>query len=414
MKLNATILSEIEQFVNELLIKKTPPHLVYHNINHTREVVKNAELIAKHENFTDDELSILKAAAWFHDTGYTVKYLQHEEESVKIATGFLKKKQVDADLIDLVANCIRATTCTQKPANKIEMALLDADLMHLGKENYPEYAERIRKEWNDAGIRIIKKGAFEEESIKMFLDRTFYTDYCRNKLSETKAKNLEALQASVKKRNKKKKEKKKGKEKDVEMVKETKMGKEKKKEKKKEPAPGKNTYSRGADSMLRLTARTQINLSSIADNKSNILISLNSIIISLGLAASVSKFKEDPSIIFPTILFLVFSLTTIVLAILSSRPRISTGKFTKTDIERKKVNLLFFGNFYNMPLPEYEDAISTMINDDGYLYTSMIRDQYLLGKVLARKYKLLRWAYNIFMVGIVVSVIAFLLAFLPV
>ncbi len=409
MKLNATILSEIEQFVNELLIKKTPPSLVYHNIDHTREVVKNAELIAKHENFTDDELSILRAAAWFHDTGYTVKYLQHEEESIKIATGFLKKKQVDEELIDLVANCIRATTYSQKPVNKIERALLDADLMHLGKENYPEYAERVRQEWNDAGIRIIKKGAFEEESIKMFLDRNFYTDYCRNKSTETKAKNLEDLQASVKKRNKKKKEKKKGKEKEKGMGNETKLGKEKKKE----AAAGKNTYSRGADSMLRLTARTQINLSSIADNKSNILISLNGIIISLGLAALVSKFKQDPAIIFPTIIFLVFSLSTIVLAILSTRPHISRGKFTQADIELKKVNLLFFGNFYNMPLPEYEEAISAMINDDRYLYTAMIRDQYLLGKVLAKKYKLLRWAYNIFMVGIVVSVIAFLLVFLP-
>ncbi|MDD3527392.1 MAG: DUF5706 domain-containing protein [Bacteroidales bacterium] len=395
MKINAALLAEIEQFVSELLIKKTPPYLVYHNIDHTREVVKNAELIAKHENFTDDELSILKTAAWFHDTGYTVKYLQHEEESIKIATGFLKNKQVDADIILVVANCIRATIFTQKPATKIEKALSDADYMHLGKENYPEYAERMRKEWNDAGIRTIKKGAFEEESVKMFLDHTFYTNYGRNVLSQIKAKNLEVLQASVKKRSEKEKGKKKG------------------KGKKKKSVTGKNTYSRGADSMLRLTARTQINLSSIADNKSNILISLNGIIISLGLAALVSKFKQDPAIILPTIIFLVFSLSTIVLAILSTRPHISKGKFTQADIEHKKVNLLFFGNFYNMPLPEYEGALNAMINDNKYLYTSMIRDQYLLGKVLAKKYKLLRWAYNIFMVGIVVSVIAFLLVFLP-
>jgi hypothetical protein len=191
-----------------------------------------------------------------------------------------------------------------------------------------------------------------------------------------------------------------------------KRGEKKKKDKK---SSGKrNTYSRGADSMLRLTARTQINLSSIADNKSNILISLNGIIISLGLAALVSRFKQDPAIILPTIIFLIFSLSTIVLAILSTRPNITTGKFTRADIEKKKVNLLFFGNFYNMPLPEYEWAIREMINDDKYLYAAMIKDQYYLGKVLAKKYKLLRWAYNIFMVGIVVSVIAFLLVFLPV
>jgi len=74
--------------------------------------------------------------------------------------------------------------------------------------------------------------------------------------------------------------------------------------------------------------------------------------------------------------------------------------------------MLFFGNFYKMKLEEYEMAIKEMINNDQYLYSTMAKDQYALGKVLAKKYKLLRWAYNVFMVGIVVSVIAFLLVFL--
>lgn len=386
MKIDSNLLMESEAFVSKLLRENTPPYLVYHNLDHTREVVENAKLIAKHENFTPDETNILLTAAWFHDTGYIKTYIAHEQESITIATDFLKKKKVDEAIIEVIANCIKATIYARKPASKLEKALRDADFMHLGKNNYPEYAELIRKEWNDAGVKSMKKGEFEEESVKMFQDHTFYTDYGRRELTGTKEKNLEVLQASLKKRG----------------------------EKKKGQAPAKNTYSRGADSMLRLTARTQINLSSIADNKSNILISLNGIIISLGLAALVSRFKQDPAIILPTIIFLAFSLSTIVLAILSTRPNITTGKFTKADIEKKKVNLLFFGNFYNMPLPEYEWAIREMINDDKYLYAAMIKDQYYLGKVLAKKYKLLRWAYNIFMVGIVVSVIAFLLVFLPV
>ncbi|MBV2247363.1 MAG: HD domain-containing protein [Lentimicrobium sp.] len=389
MKIDSTLLMESEAFVSKLLRENTPPYLGYHNLDHTREVVENAKRIAKHENFTPDETNILLTAAWFHDTGYVKTYSGHEQESIAIATGFLKKKKVDEAIIEVIANCIKATIYTQKPVSKIEKALRDADFMHLGKENYFEYAELIRREWNDAGVRIIKKGEFEEESVQMFHDHMFYTDYGRRELTGIKEKNLEILKASVKKRGEKKKKDKKS------------SGK-------------RNTYSRGADSMLRLTARTQINLSSIADNKSNILISLNGIIISLGLAALVSRFKQDPAIILPTIIFLIFSLSTIVLAILSTRPNITTGKFTRADIEKKKVNLLFFGNFYNMPLPEYEWAIREMINDDKYLYAAMIKDQYYLGKVLAKKYKLLRWAYNIFMVGIVVSVIAFLLVFLPV
>jgi len=65
-----------------------------------------------------------------------------------------------------------------------------------------------------------------------------------------------------------------------------------------------------------------------------------------------------------------------------------------------------------MGLKEYEWAIRELINDDQYLYTTMTKDQFSLGKVLAKKYQLLRWAYNVFMLGLVVSVIAFLLVFL--
>jgi len=125
----------------------------------------------------------------------------------------------------------------------------------------------------------------------------------------------------------------------------------------------------------------------------------------------VSRFEEVPSIIIPTIIFILFSLITIVFAILSTRPNISSGTFTKEDIRQNKVNLLFFGNFYNMELDDYEWAIEELMKNDENLYSTMIKDQYFLGKVLARKYKLLRIAYSIFMFGIIISVLSFVLAF---
>jgi len=171
-------------------------------------------------------------------------------------------------------------------------------------------------------------------------------------------------------------------------------------------------YSRGVESMFRLTARNQINLSSIADNKSNILISVNAIIISIIMTVLVTRFEDIPNLILPTLVFLLFSLITIIFAILSTRPNISSGTFTKEDIKLNKVNLLFFGNFYNMDLEEYEWGIGELMKNDEYLYSTMIKDQYFLGKVLARKYKRLRIAYNVFMAGIIVSVIIFVLAFI--
>ena len=109
--------------------------------------------------------------------------------------------------------------------------------------------------------------------------------------------------------------------------------------------------------------------------------------------------------------FLLFSLITIIFAILSTRPNISSGMFSKEDIKEKKVNLLFFGNFYNMSLDDYEWGLEEMMKDDDYLYGTMIKDQFFLGKVLAKKYKLLRIAYNFFMFGLIISVLAFVLAF---
>jgi hypothetical protein len=133
---------------------------------------------------------------------------------------------------------------------------------------------------------------------------------------------------------------------------------------------------------------------------------------SITMTVLVSRFEEVPNIILPTLIFLVFCLITIVFAILSTRPNISSGTFNKDDIKQNKVNLLFFGNFYNMELDDYEWAIGELMNNDENLYSTMIKDQFSLGKVLAKKYKLLRIAYNVFMFGILISVLAFLLTFI--
>lgn len=384
MKINTELLKKIEEYTTDLIIKKSSKELAYHTIDHTRQVVKNAKIIGTNENLNEDEMSILLTSAWFHDTGYIKKYLGHEKESVSIAVNFLTLNKVDTDIQSLVSECIMATIFPHQPTNKIAEVLCDADFMHLGQKNYFDYAEKLRQELKNSGVRALKKYEFQKESASLFKSHCYYTDYCANELEKTKKKNLRLLKKSIKKRKKKQK---------VALEKPTK-------------------YSRGVDSMFKLTARNQINLSSIADNKSNILISLNGIIISLGLVVLASKFKEEPAIIIPTLIFIVFSLSTIILAILSTRPKISSEKFNNDDVVQKKVNLLFFGNFYKMKVNEYQEAINEMINDDKHLYATMTKDQYFLGQVLARKYKLLRMAFNVFMVGLIVSVIAYLLVFL--
>ena len=165
--------------------------------------------------------------------------------------------------------------------------------------------------------------------------------------------------------------------------------------------------------MFRVAMRNHITLSDIADTKANILLSVNAIIISMTLSTLLPKL-DNPSnyyLIIPTIIFVIFTVISIVLSVLATRPNVTEGKFTKEDVTNKKVNLLFFGNFHQMKLPEFEWAMSEMMQDRDYLYGSLTKDLYFLGLVLNRKYKLLRITYTVFMIGILVSVIAFAVAF---
>ena len=116
--------------------------------------------------------------------------------------------------------------------------------------------------------------------------------------------------------------------------------------------------------------------------------------------------------VIPAILLLAVCVTAMVLATLSTRPKITEGKITREAIEERKANLLFFGNFYNMKLEEYHWGMMEMIKDRDFLYASMTRDLYFLGVVLAKKYRYLTYCYNVFMYGMIVVVLAFVIAFL--
>ncbi|MEP2025305.1 Pycsar system effector family protein, partial [Reichenbachiella sp.] len=182
-------------------------------------------------------------------------------------------------------------------------------------------------------------------------------------------------------------------------------------EKKLEKATNKeNKPTRGIETMFRTTSKNHLDLSAMADNKANIMISINSIILSIIVSVLIRKLEEYPHFIIPTLIMTVVCLVTIVLSILATRPNISKGKFTQSDITNKRTNLLFFGNFHKMSLSEYEWGMNELMNDSSYLYGSLIKDIYYLGAVLGKKYKRLRVAYTVFMFGFVVAVLSFIVA----
>lgn len=384
------ILLKTEAFVVDLLSTKLDEKYLYHNLRHTQRVVKSTRELIEAHTMNDREKEFLLLASWLHDTGYTKGHEEHESSSCKIAAEFLEKEGYDAEGIENVQACIMATRRHYEPKSLSEQIIRDADASHFAQKSYLETCELLREELSLLGIANYTVKEWMEENIKMFrTEHHYYTDYAKANWLERKDKNLMILLKEVKK------------EKEI-------AKKEQLKAKYKTESP-----DRGIQTLFRVTLKNHITLSDIADTKANILLSVNAIMISVVLSNLIPKL-DNPSnayLIYPTLIFLFFTLTSMVMAVIATRPNVGSGKFSKADVANKKVNLLFFGNFHKMKLEDYELALQELVKDKDYIYSSLTKDLYFLGLVLHRKYKILRWTYSIFMVGIIVSVIAFAVAF---
>ncbi|AUC85327.1 phosphohydrolase [Polaribacter sp. ALD11] len=392
----SALIIEVEKFVFSFLSKNIHSNFVYHNLAHTQRVVEKAKEIAESLGLDAAVLEDLEIAAWFHDTGYIDGSKNHEEKSVQIATEFLEAKKISKERIKIITAIIKATEVNYVPKNILEEIIRDADCAHLASKNFLDFASLLRKEWELSLDKRYTQSEWIELNLSFLTQKhRYYTDFALRNWSKGKEKNLAKL---LKNQKKIKNEAKKFNQKEVAL--------DLKKNKSEVP-------ERGVETMFRVALRNHMTLSDIADTKANILLSVNAIIVSLALSNLLPKL-DNPSnahLLVPTIIFVAFTVASIVLSILATRPNVTEGKFTKEDVANKKVNLLFFGNFHQMNLDDFEWGITEMMTDRDYLYGSLTKDLYFLGLVLNRKYKILRLTYTVFMIGIIVSVLAFAVSF---
>jgi len=172
--------------------------------------------------------------------------------------------------------------------------------------------------------------------------------------------------------------------------------------------------SDATQTFFRANFRNHINLSAIADQKANIMISVNAIMISVLISVlSYRNITEtNPKVIVPVVIFLIAGLASLICAVLSARPKVTSLNRSNMPIEELQRNIVFFGNFVHLNLEQYEEAMDAMFRDNELIYGNMTRDLYYLGKVLQQKYSYLSISYNVFMVGFVATVLTFLVAFL--
>ena len=366
--------------MQNLLTNELSKEHIYHNWDHTNLVYDEAMSLADAAALNEEDREILSLAALFHDTGFVEKYLDHEAASQRIAREFLESLQYPADRLEMVLQAIGSTRLSQPPSNLLEQTLRDADMSHLGSPHYSEYLKGLRREW----AVFLQQQYADQEWLKLNLEflkgQVFYTPGAWAIFGAQRDENLKDLKKKTRK-----------------LLKNA--------EEKKEPVLIQE--NRSAQMMFKAALRNHIDLSSLADNKANMMLSVNALIITIVVPLTADRIQNTPNLVFPLGVLLLSCLTSMVFATLATRPIRMSGYTSIETIKQKKSNLFFFGNFFRMTFEEYKSGVELVLRDDDFLEDTIQRDLFFLGKSLGVKYQYLRVCYTIFMWGILATVILF-------
>ncbi|GAB2457735.1 hypothetical protein GCM10011375_06630 [Hymenobacter qilianensis] len=392
-KAKAEILRQAKAYITTLFEEKLPKQLVYHSLKHTNLTVKEVRALGAASELDESDQEALELAAWFHDTGYIDTYDGHEYRSMERAGEWLQAQGYPADRIAVVQDLIRATHRDEPRETEMQQILVDADLCSLGREDFSASGELMRAEWETILGRSYSNTEWAEIQLDFLVASKFRSQAAKERYGEQYKQNIKDQKDRLKKI-------------------------EKKEKKKKEEVQGNFAEGkRGVETMFRTTYDNHVSLSQMADNKANMMISLNAVILSIlitYLGAKTSSigpaFTRNPILTVPMGLLVATALGSVVSAILSAQPDVTTFKWLKKSpaiATNRRINILFFGNFTKLSLDAFQGGMYELMRDKDLMYTNMITDIYYLGEVLSRKYRLLRISYTIFMVGLILTALSF-------
>jgi len=380
------LVNTTEKLVKNLLAEQMNKNFLFHTQGFAMKSISKAKKILEITDVTNVEANSILISTWFMHSGFAVNYENHLNESLNLATDFLKNNGIDNENINKVLELITSAWSKDEPKSESEKILKDVRTWFYASSDFEELLQLLRLELENFNKSVPDIDTWRLDYVEELRVRhRFYSDYAKENWQEQKEDNILSLISRLQKAEKTEK-------------------KEVLKARLKDESP-----QRAIQSLYRIELRNHIKLSDIADTKANILLSVNAIIISLLLANLLPKL-DSPSnsyLIYPTVIFVLFSIASMIMSVLATRPKVDNAEVVENDINKKDTNYLFFGNFHTMEIKDFKAKLRDIIKSKESIYDSLSMDLYYLGKVLQEKYRLLRWTYTVFLVGIILSVIAF-------
>ena len=152
-----------------------------------------------------------------------------------------------------------------------------------------------------------------------------------------------------------------------------------------------------ADHLLRLLQQHHVQLSTMADTKANIIITVASIVLTLALGR-----VKDGELSFGLMVLATFTMLALLLAILAVLPKYRRPRPIPGALPQQ-FNVLFFGHFASLDQQRYLEEMAQAMQP-GRAYETVLRDVYGLGSYLAHhKYPYLRLSYLFFIAGFLLA-----------
>lgn len=386
------LLGKARSYVLEQFETGLAPKYLFHNFAYSTEIEGAVKVLLKNTELGKRTQDLLRIAGLFYPLGYISGHKKFRETSVEVLREWAKIEGVDLSSPDgNAADWILGVKGADQNSSLPVRLLHDACSNWLGRKRFDRRSNLLQLERDTIASKEGDPIKFGEDMQDLLLNfnyltsagkREYDTGRHRN-VSRQQRENYTVEQNEVKART------------------------------------GKN-FGRGIDTMYRTAFRNHINLSRIADGKANMMISINTIILSIVITvsgASLSFFEdvffENPEFLIPIISLLLSSLIAVVFAVFSARPNVTEYRVKKDKlIKSKEASLLYFGNFLKLEKKEFVEYMATMKLNQNALYDDLAKDLYDLGQVMHRKYLLLTISYNTFVGGLALAVISFLTVYL--
>ncbi|MEM9887768.1 MAG: HD domain-containing protein [Bacteroidota bacterium] len=165
-------------YIVDRLERQLSDQLTYHSLSHTLDVLHTTDELCELEAIPPYERLILKTAALYHDSGFLINNVNHEELGCGIAREILPNYRYNEGEIEMICSMIMATKIPQSPKNHLEHILCDADLDYLGRKDFYGIGNTLFQELKAYNV-LQDEAAWNSLQVKFLENHQFFTDTSR-------------------------------------------------------------------------------------------------------------------------------------------------------------------------------------------------------------------------------------------